>query len=835
MTKMLHTLSNDKAILSGLVMFIVSLIGFLSTADVFETNFDVFTGTFFFNFGLTFLYFLMVFFQNKEDYGGFWRFKNFSRNIILLLLFNISAYSLNRSIAVFDLSANWVVWFLAISNGLLLLHALQKDYSLSRLNYVILILSNIGILFHFYESIYVMQGYWITVVSFWFFGISLHLLIPAFYTIANVMIVRRFLRSNPKFWTPTLLTWAGMLFFIGWFCGQFNAVNQTVNNEFHQKNKPFESAILPAWVETSKGLKKNWVTERALKSGLVYTSAKRIFSGFGNGRLNERRKHDPLVVAATFFSGNINIPTEDRIKILRSMFDARHQTERKLWSGENLSTSDIVTNVQLFPDFRLAYTEKTFKIVNNRITRWRSQQEALYTFYLPEGSVVTSASLWVNGEESPAFLTTKSKADSAYTTIVGRERRDPLLLHWQEGNQVTVRVFPCTPDEDRQFKIGVTTPLEKVEERLIYHNIDFEGPFWEGARESINVVTEGSLANFSAPYAFQEDGLNYSYSGSYQSDWTMEFDAPPLSNRAFSFNGKSYFLKDFKVEKTNFEATSVYLDINAGWSKSEVNSIWKAAKGKQVFVFSNGKMHRLNEGNRSALFRQLRGENFGLFPFYEIALDEKAIVVSKFNQLTPTLSDLKKSKFLEGVSTYFKTKESPVRVFNLGKEITPYLRTLAEIRAIQTVSGNADELIDFLKTNTFLKTGEDEKTIVNAFADFKIIETSDVASTTGGAPDHLKRLYAYNSILRDLGKDYFNLKLLADDLIQNAKEAYVVTPISSLIVLETQADYDRFDIKKSKNSLQNASFNNSGSVPEPKEWLLIILVFSMVVYFYFKK
>ena len=239
---------------------------------------------------------------------------------------------------------------------------------------------------------------------------------------------------------------------------------------------------------TSQLLKKDWVTDRALKAGLSYAEFDDVFNGFGGGRLNERVKHDPLVVIASAFSDGISIPHASRIKILRYMFDARHQTERKLWSGDNLTTTDIVTNVQLFPEYRLAYTEKTFKIKNTKVQRWGRQQEALYTFYLPEGSVVTSASLWVFGEERPAYLTTKSKADSAYNAIVGRERRDPLLLHWQEGNRVTVRVFPCTPDEDRQFKIGVTTPLQKNGEQLHYENVDFEGPYWKRATESINVV-----------------------------------------------------------------------------------------------------------------------------------------------------------------------------------------------------------------------------------------------------------------------------------------------------------------------------------------------------------
>jgi XrtN system VIT domain protein len=88
--------------------------------------------------------------------------------------------------------------------------------------------------------------------------------------------------------------------------------------------------------------------------------------------------------------------------------------------------------------------------------------------------------------------------------------------------------------------------------------------------------------------------------------------------------------------------------------------------------------------------------------------------------------------------------------------------------------------------------------------------------------------------MRKIGKDFFNEKHIREDLLQQAQTAYIVSPLSSLIVLETQADYDRFDIKKSKNSLENASLKNAGAVPEPHEWALIIILILSVWYFYTK-
>ncbi len=839
MQNFLDTISKDSSIKWGLGILLISFLAFTLTINVYEVEFDIFSGTFFVNYTLTFIYFFFVIFQNKKENDRYFRFSSFARNMILLQLFNISAYSLNRSIAVFDISSNWVVCFLLLSNILLLLVALFRDFNNKWLNHLMVIIANVGILFHFYESLYVSQTYVITLLGFWFFGISLHALVPILMTIANAKVVRRFLKKSPYFWPTTLATWLFCLFFIGYVCHRFNQVNTIVSNSFHQKEQPHQDHSLPPWLTTSQKLPKDWITKLALKSELAYSTGDRIFSGFnrfGNGRLNERIKHDPLVVIASFISMGIEMPFNDRIKILRYMFDARHSTERKLWSGDNLSTTDIVTNVQLFPAYHLAYTEKTFKIHNSVVSRWRGlQQEALYTFYLPEGSVVTSAALWVEGEERPAYLTTKSKADSAYQAIVGRERRDPLLLHWQEGNRVTVRVFPCTPDEDRQFKIGITTPLHKVDNQLIYKNIDFEGPYWNTANESINIVTEGTLAGMDAPFSFQEDGLNYTYSGPYNSRWSLTFDAPELSTQAFSFNGKNYQLSNHKEVKEAFNPEHIYLDINAGFSKRELNKIWTASKGKEVYVYSNHKMTKVTESNKKALFRQQRKQNFTLFPFYKMDASKTNLVISKFNQITPTLDGIKSSDFMKRTSSFFGENQSAVRLYNIGEEASPYLRTLQELRSIHMSSGSINTLVDFVEGNTFYKNQEDEQTIVNRYGAFQLKESYDSTAVASPAPDHLMRLFVYNDLLRELGKDYFNKKTLANNLITAAKEAYVVTPISSLIVLETQKDYDRFNIEKAKNSLQNASIEDSGAVPEPGEWLLIFLVLTVVLWMYFGK
>ncbi len=832
MKSILATLNKDRTALAGLFMLALSLAIFTGTANVYETNFDLFGATFFVCYLLTFIYFIIVVFEKKEQTNRFWGFYSFRRNVILLQLLNVSAYALNRSLPVFQISTNWVVAFLLISNLFLVLHILWEEKRPQWLDAIVLLVSGMGMCFHLYENFYVGTLYPITLLSFWFFGISLHTFVPLLFFSVFFKISRIFLLQSPNYWKYTAIGVAIPLLFLGYITTRFQGVQNKIETSFHTTNSPQHDSSLPDWVHLSQNLKRDGITKRALKSGLTFTDANYLsWSDFPmDNRINERIKHDPFVVLATSITGEIDLKNEDKIQVLRALFDERHTTERKFWSGDNLSTTDIVTNVQLFPDYRLAYTEKTFKIKNSQVERWQRQQEALYTFYLPEGSVVTSSSLWVNGEESPAYLTTKQKADSAYARIVGRERRDPLLLHWQEGNRVTVRIFPCTPDEDRQFKIGVSTPMRLEGEELVYENIDFEGPYYKNAHESINVIINGSFTKLETPFSFSQEGNSYSYTGKYDSRWTLRCDAPPLSEGVFSFNERSFQLKELQNNVEKIDATKIYLDINRAWSSREITSLWNALQlDHELYVYTY-KLERLTATNKDDLVDYLQTKNFTLFPFHKIDAPNKAIVISKYSQLTPTLDDLEKSPFLKDLSSFFQAQNDPIRVFNLTTEISPYLKSLKELRCIQLENKEAVSIANLIQKDEFPALAETTSAVANQYAKVYIQEIPYNATTQVTAPDHLMRLFSYNALMRKIGKDYFNKKEREHEWIREAEEAYVVTPISSMLVLESQADYDRFDLKKSKNSLQNASMNDAGSVPEPHEWLLIILVASILGY-----
>ena len=830
----------------GLIILTVSMAVFVFTEEqVIDPFRDDMPFSFFLNYGLFLTYLFMLFVDNRVKHGGIFRFRSLRKNIPLLLLFNVSAYSLNRFIPVFQDSTEWLQGLLISLNLAMVAFCFRpRPLKMDGLNLGILIFLSLGFVLQVYQAFYLIPFYAISGMVFWAFGFSLHSFVAIWFVITLFKMIRQYVRVADFYRWIALGAMATPLVMFVAFGLKWNEINQVIEQNYYAKHAVRAKQILPDWVKVSQQLDNNWITKRALKSELVYTVLEREWGGemffprnsFGNN-MNERLQHDPFVALTPLVFGKINLDAQEKFKLYQATFNARHQTEERLWSGDHLVTSDIVTTVQLFPEHRIAYTESIFTIKNNYLetNSWRNRnnQEAIYSFYLPDGAVVTSASLWVEGEERKSFLTTRSKADSAYKAIVGVERRDPLLLHWQEGNRISVRIFPCTPTEDRMFKIGITTPLHFENKKLTYTNIDFEGPNWAKAKESIHVISEGEINHFKSSLGLKSSDVGWTYFGKYHSKWDITIDAPPLAYSTFSFNGRSFRVQDYLPLTEKFLPENIYLDINSSWSKRQCNQIWKAAKDKKVFVF-DGKIKEVTAENHKKLFGKLRQKRFSLFPFYEIKNVEQSLVVTQGGQFTPALSDIKKSLFAKNTSIFLTENKTPIRVYNLGEDLTIYLKTLRELKVFNFQKGNVKELLQQWSDKRFPKYPTNPNLVSIPYSNIQI-ETVGGEQKLNNAPDHLLRLFAYNDMMKKIGRSYFNQEYITEQLIGQAKEAYVVTPISSMIVLETQKDYDRFGIEEAKNSLKNASIGESGSVPEPHEWLLIILCMVTMLFLRFRR
>ncbi|MBB6612604.1 XrtN system VIT domain-containing protein [Pontibacter sp. Tf4] len=815
--------------LIGVGLIIVSFLLFMLPEWGVGATDEASFGLFWMNYSLTAVYFVVM--LSKGVFSFKRPFRHLEYLYLYLVLFIISCYALNRQMSIFQDSVPWLEAFITLFCVTLMAYSFRELLP-KKLNQVLLFVLGAGSVLWLYYAIYLLPLYIISIFGVLALGMSLHTYVPLWVAICLGVGVYKAATEDRQYLRTFVAGAAFPVLFGIFYIWQWQNRNEQLafsGNDYVIQ----EDETLPRWVKLSQQLPADYLTERILKTDLVYQVPTGEFSMWDMPRENfeEVKRHDPLVSLAVLLLGEPNLDRKEKIKILESIYDARHQAEERLWSGNNLKTANVVSQVRIYPNYRLAYTEKVLSVHNN-MAHSNNQQEAIYTFFLPEGSVVTSLSLWINGREEKGYLTTKSKAQTAYKTIVGVEARDPSVVHWQEGNRVSVRVFPCTPEENRQFKIGITSPLQQQGEALVYQNIYFTGPSTLGATETSVVYLDENVNGLELPSNYKLTRSNtYKRQGNYSQDWSLRFNAPALANSSFSFAGNNYSLTELPQQLVPFEPQQLYLDINTSWSENEFEQVWDMAKQKPVYVW-DGKMVQLNEQNRAELFSLLQQQRYSLFPLHMIKNPEQALVISKSNGVSPNLSDLKDTPFAEQMAEILP-QHATISVFSLGEKLSPYFKSLKELRVIAPLHGDTKQLATLLQNKQFINTTIDHNTVRLGQSGLAIVKTN--ATIAGGtAPDHVLRLFAYNHVLQQIGARYFSKDFIEDALIAEATQANIVSPVSSLIVLETQADYERFDIQKSKASLGNASMNGSGAVPEPEEWALIILAALIIGYFTLK-
>jgi XrtN system VIT domain protein len=784
-------------------------------------------------------YFLALAYSGYLLYNGAlgirrsWHREHINKTTALLALFLVSAFALNRIIMVFHDFTPWLcVYLVSTCVSILSLHVYQAlPKWVNRIQYALL---GAGIVLFSYLTISLAGVYPFGFLGTLALGIGAHAFVPFFLLIAFISVA-----YHQRVATKASMHWiTGGALAIGIFVTAFVVewnTRVTRLEKLANDSVLFPEGQLPTWVSIAENISDDWITERILKSDLVYHTTPALFADWfslnGPSLWDVAKEHDPLVLIANHLT-RAKLPEEDRIKILKALSNKRHQAEERLWSGEHLTTSYIVTDVDIYSGLRIAYTEKYISIRNNELVRgrWTDNEEAIYTFQLPEGSVVSALSLWVNGVEEKGILTSKGKASTAYNTIVGVEMRDPSVVHWQEGNTVTVRVFPCTNKEERRFKIGVTSPLPTEGGKVVYRNLTFDGPDPSDAKETIRIRIRGDQ-DVTMPKGFkQDDNGDYIAEQSFDPDLDFSFPAKPLITNGFTFSGNTYSVTEHTpaFETKRFE--NLYLDLNHTWSKDELSSVRISADQYNVFVYRQGQFVRLTPVNWDKVTNELRDRNFSLFPFYLLTDIDNSLVITKGDPFTPRLSDFHDSPFAKGMAD-FVTNGKKANVFCFEDGGSTYINSLREFRALQFFSGDIEELAGILGKNRFVKSPEDENTVVinDAALAIKKSASSGTQGAHNRAPDHIARLFIYNDIMRKIGADYFRGEL-NDDLVAEAAKGYVVTPVSSLIVLESQQDYDRFEISDREDSLFNASRDSAGSVPEPHEWALIILFILFVIY-----
>jgi hypothetical protein len=131
------------------------------------------------------------------------------------------------------------------------------------------------------------------------------------------------------------------------------------------------------------------------------------------------------------------------------------QVKRTLVPIAGLSTSRSVITGVVDPLTMTASYYWTFTLKNQT----DSSKEAQMNIALPNGAVVSRATLWINGRAEEAAFNSTNQVQNAYDWIVSRNR-DPLLITQTEDGNINLKASPVMPNKEMKIRVGITTPME---------------------------------------------------------------------------------------------------------------------------------------------------------------------------------------------------------------------------------------------------------------------------------------------------------------------------------------------------------------------------------------
>ncbi len=798
------------------LLLTVALIGINFKIEQLETLcfFSIF---FEFIYGVTLSFKIM---KNREKYNHLIPF--------LILNWFIGCFCINVFINIFENLPVWVyvvTFTFCLTNFLIYSNYKHKIYT--PISYFI---NGVTYLLIIYYALYLLPFLPISFIGILAIGMGFYGLVPVIVSIIHSTTLVKILlnnKSNRNYFLagiPSVL--AGMIIFVYLLNYESTKIGENSVTKSFENNDD-----LPTYIKISQNLKPNFLNEILLKKDIVYICSNDFFefkglNSFGNKQYNERKMHNPLINIGLLLSKDLNLSVDDRINILKSNFDKRLETEEQLWSGNDLFTKNIKEDIKIYADERLAYTEITMDIACDK-NSW-GQKEAIYSFQLPEGSMATSLSLWVNGIERKGVLTTKEKAAKAYKQFVGVEARDPSLMQWKEGNKVVVRVFPISYELPRTFKCGFTTPLKVENNQLKYRSLNIKGPNINNA-ETISRVQMVGNSKFESDKKFEQKNNFYINESTGLEVWEATM---PNKNqfiaKSFVWKNKIYNIDEIERETNSFDPSEIVLDLNSSWNLEEIETILNNDKNKYYTYFNNQKAEiKLN--NYKEIQSQFENLHYSLLPLYK--LTKNSLVVTKCESFSANFEELETSDYLKKIKAGTKLKH--IKILNISEEINPFWQTIKEQHYVEYSKTDLKTCIKLIADHEFISFKSSEKAVNIEPSNLTIQENPLEKNSVSNGSNHIYRMYAFGKVLEE------QVKIQEDSLANNryvdlAKDANIVTPISSLIVLETDEDYEKNGIEKNVNTLGNASINNDGAVPEPNEWAMIIIAFVLISIYYKK-
>jgi len=480
------------------------------------------------------------------------------------------------------------------------------------------------------------------------------------------------------------------------------------------------------------------------------------------------------------------------------------------------------------------------------------RQEIFYYFSLPQNAVITG--LWLSDDDNEkkkyAFnVSPRGAAQKVYKAEVQR-RVDPSLLEQVGPNQYRFRAFPIEPkirthdyeknsisiEDGKQFHLWLSykTLLSKDKKWELPRLSEKRNVYWSDDTELI--INSKAVDRKDA---WLPKNITAKYKGEIQRHIVQLTDSTHIKIEPMTLK-----------QNINIEDKKIALLIDGSYSMiSEKENLRKVLldfetkgfKADNINYFVINKI--IEEYEHDKLIADLNGDEMLFF--------ETTNYMNMVNLFTANNSDNYDAIVLLSDKGNYESSEdsikavelsAPLYVLHIGKEQAPIYND-DFLETIQNSNGhiirNIDELLNQFNLNKLFDNN------ILAYENgimYSKIETKEAVSESAFSELASKVLIKNIKILNDS-----NRVQQLDGIHQIALKEQIVTPYSSMIVLvndrqkealkKAEAEADRFDREVESGdedtTQPNNPFNVTG-VPEPHEWILIILVLMLLLFNFYQ-
>jgi XrtN system VIT domain protein len=312
--------------------------------------------------------------------------------------------------------------------------------------------------------------------------------------------------------------------------------------------------------------------------------------------------------------------------------------------------------------------------------------------------------------------------------------------------------------------------------------------------------------------------------------WSFSFPAPAAGG-SISAGGKSFLVHPIQMENKPFSPQAILVAVNGSRSRAA----WKEfisktyGFGLPVYILTNEWFETADVKKAMAYLDDCEIPAFNLYPPAFPAkrkLGPVLWVTSGEEQSIP-LGELRGS--IRFANTQIAATERPAdAVAVLNGRVSEYTASLIDLDRLLLVAQDEASTLKMLGDRRIQVPRETDRVFPLRASAIELEESAESASRPGS--DLLVRMLMYRRIMRTLGQRFFNHDLDNADMVKLARDGMIVSPVSTLIVLESEADYKRFGIENDPSLLGQSKLEAPGAVPEPHELALLLLILLVIFY-----